>query len=420
MRRRRFLKSLGLVSASCAGLPLFSPAPARADGQAPTRLLVWYQPNGYGEDPAAVHARSLDRLDAFRDKILYLRGMHLPTADGGHEGPMESMLRGGHVGASFDQQIAASLGDATTLSTLALGVRAEPGGHGGYCSYLGDGVPTPLSERPEAVWNEVFAGLSAQDDPEAQAQLAALWQRRERILDGSAALADVARARIPAHQRAELDAHVDALDDIRDEVTSTGDTSATCVIPPEPGAAPEGAWNDHGNFDEIAGGQIDMMAHALACDVTRVGVLQFHRSTSQIQFGQVDGQSYLDQHHALTHMPGNAEAETQLQQILDWYDDRLLDLMMALDERVDVDGSTVLDNTIIVRVTECMKSNGHRFETGHHLLLGGGNVLATGQDVVVPDADPLWKLWRTLADAMGSDLDVVAGYDGAGYGDLLA
>lgn len=420
MQRRHFLRRLGAAGATLAGLPLLAGRAAHAGGAAPTRLLVWYQPNGYGEDPGAVHARTLQTLDAYRNKTLYVRGMHLPTADGGHEVPMETMLVGESSGPSFDQQIAEALGDATSVSTLALGVRSEPGGHGGHCSFLSGNNPTPRIERPEDTWATVFAGLDAEGDPEAQAELQALWDRRGRMLDGSAALAEATRDRVPSKHRAGLDAHVEALEDIRDEMTSTADTSETCVVPAAPADTPQGAWNDHSNFDEIAAGQIEMMSHALACDVTRVGVLQFHRSTSQIQFGQVDGGDYLDQHHALSHMPTETEAQDQLQQILDWYDARLLELMTALDSTIDVDGSTVLDNTIIVRVTECMESNGHTFSSGHHLVLGGGNVLQTGQDVVVPDDEPLWKLWRTLADAMGVELPSVAGYEGAGYEDLLA
>ncbi len=422
MRRRHFLKRLGLgaAAATMGGLPMLAGRPARAGGSAPKRLLLWYQPNGYGEDPGAAHARTLQALDAFREKILYVRGMHLPTADGGHEVPMESMLVGESAGPSFDQQIASVVGRETSVSSLMLGVRSEAGGHGGQCSYLAAGSPTPRIERPEDTWATIFEGLSAKGDPEAQAQLQALWDRRSRLLDGTAALTELVRQRVPAAHRERLDDHTAALEAIRDEMTSTAETSETCVVPPEPPSTPAGAWNDHGNYDEIAAGQISMMSHALACDVTRVGLLQFNRATSQIQFGQVDGLDYIDQHHALSHMPADGAARQQIERILDWYDARLLDLLTMLDAVQDVDGSTLLDNTMIVRVTECMRSNGHTFDTGHHLVLGGGNVLHTGQDVTVPDADPLWKLWRTLADAMGTELPSVAGFEGSGYDEWIA
>ena len=421
LTRRSFFRGLGAAGVAAAGLPMLHTLDARAGGNgAPIRLLLWYQSNGYGEDVAAAHQRSLQTLDAFREKILYVRGMHLPTADGGHEGPMSTMLTGDTGGPSFDQELAAAFTEETSVSSLMLGVRSEAGGGGGHCSFLSGGNPTPRIERPEDTWATIFAGLDVGEDPEAQAQLQALWNRRGGIMDRNQQMAEALRGGLPGAQRERLDQYISSIDEIREEMTSVADTSETCVVPPEPGASPEGAWNDFSNYGPIADGQISMMAHALACDVSRVGLLQFHQATSQIQFGQVDGETYLDQHHALSHRPGEPEAEGQLTQVLDWYDAKLLSLLETLDARTDVDGSTVLDNTIIVRVTECMESNGHEFSEGHHLVLGGSNVLASGVDLTVSNDEPLWKLWKTIATAMGSGLDTVAGYSGDAYEQMLA
>lgn len=419
MQRRPFMQRLAAFGAVGA-LTGLSGGRARANPDAaPLRLVLWYQPNGYGQDPAAVHARSLELLDPHRDEIVYLRGMHNETADGTHEAPMESMLRGGFEGPSFDQQIAAAL-DRPSLSSLALGIRSEAGGFGGQCSFLSDGSPTPRIERPEDTWAAVFAGLDVGEDPQAQAQAEALWARRDLIMTKNQQLAESMRSRLAATQRERLDQYIASIDEIRDEMTSLADTNDACTIPAEPPASPPGDWNDFSNYGPIADGQISMLVHALQCELTRVGLLQFHRATSQIHFDQVDGQPYQDHHHALSHLPGDGSAEADLQQVLDWYDGRLLALVDALASRTDVDGSPLLANTVIVRITECMLSNGHEFAEGHHLLLGGSNHLATGVDQVVSNDDPLTKLWATLAQAMGVDLPSVAGYQGDVYDQLLA
>nr|MCH9686765.1 DUF1552 domain-containing protein [Deltaproteobacteria bacterium] len=190
-------------------------------------------------------------------------------------------------------------------------------------------------------------------------------------------------------------------------------------IPPQPAPTPDNAWNEFYNYEGIASGQISMMAHALACDLTRVGVIQFNRSTSQIPFAHVLGQDQIDQHHALTHLPGNGQAQTELTDVLDWYDARFVELLQSLEARTDIDGNTVLDNTIVVRITECMLSNGHEFDEGHHLLAGGGNVITTGADLTVSNDDPLSKLWLTLAHAVGQPMPSIAGYEGDIFDELL-
>ncbi len=420
MRRRSFMTRLAGLGATAAIPTLGTFRDAAAGGEvAPLRLLLWYQPNGYGQDPGAVHARSLETMAPLRHKITYLRGMHLPTADGGHEYPMETMLTGPDGGTSFDQVLAPALSEGSVVDSLMLGVRSEQGGFGGHCSFLADGDPTPRIETPQTTWGTVFAGLDTGEDPEAQAALQGLWARRDVIMTRNQQAAEALRSRLSSTQRERLDQYISSIDAIRDEMTSATDTPDVCVIPPEPMATPDNAWNEFYNYEGIASGQISMMAHALACDLTRVGLVQFNRATSQVPFSHVLGQAQMDQHHALTHLPDNETAQAELADIHDWYDARFLELLQALEARTDIDGGTVLDNTIVVRVTECMLSNGHEFDEGHHLIAGGGNHITSGADLVVSNDDPLSKLWLTLAHALGQPLPSLAGYEGDVYGELL-
>nr|MCH9685820.1 DUF1552 domain-containing protein [Deltaproteobacteria bacterium] len=217
MQRRSFLTRLAGMGA-VAGLPgLSSFREARAGGQsAPTRLVLWYQPNGYGQDPGAVHARSLEAMAELRHKITYLRGMHLPFADGGHENPMEQMLTGEGGGTSFDQVLAPLMSSDAVFDALMLGVRSEQGGHGGHCSFTSQGNPTPRIENPEITWGTVFAGLDPGDDPAAQAELQALWARRDVIMTRNQQAAEGLRSRLSANQRERLDQYITSIDEIRD------------------------------------------------------------------------------------------------------------------------------------------------------------------------------------------------------------
>ncbi len=418
MNRRSFLTRMAGFGALAALPTLGMRRAVAADDAAPRRLLLWFQPNGYGEDPYAVHQRSLSRMGDLASKITYVRGTHLDATGTNHEDHMEQMLNGGS-GASFDQQvaqyIAADPETRTNRESIMLGVRPTDIQHGSHCSFIADGQIASLQSDPSSAWSLIFDDLDTGNDPEAQAALEQLWSRRDTIMTRNQLAAESMRSRLASGQRERLDQYISSIDEIREQMTSLADTTEACTVPTQP----EAAQNSGGfqNYHPITNGHISLMSHALSCDLSRVGLIQFNRSTSKVDFQNViDGSSFSNDHHGLTHDGGS---EDQITTILDWYDDRFLDLLTALDSRTDIDGNTVLDNTLVVRITEVMLSNSHRFEEGHHLIAGGGNFFRTGEQPFVSNGDPLAKLWKTLAHAVGAEMDTVAGYSGDIYSDML-
>src|SRR5258708_30208548 len=87
------------------------------------------------------------------------------------------------------------------------------------------------------------------------------------------------------------------------------------------------------NFPNVGKLQMDLMTMALACDLTRVGSLQFERSVGDIRFtwlGITRG------HHAISHDPdSNLDSVNLLTKINTWYAQQfayLLDKLAGIKE----------------------------------------------------------------------------------------
>src|SRR5690606_13050409 len=89
--------------------------------------------------------------------------------------------------------------------------------------------------------------------------------------------ADVERLRgkLAAEERQKLDQHLDSLRDIEKQFTSGTGGSAGCAVPQRPAAFQQlRRWNGgEPYFDAITDAHIDILAQALACDITRFATL---------------------------------------------------------------------------------------------------------------------------------------------------
>jgi hypothetical protein len=151
------------------------------------------------------------------------------------------------------------------------------------------------------------------------------------------------------------------------------------------------------NFPQTVELQMDVMAAAFACDLTRVGSLQWTNSVGNIPFGFI---GVPDRHHDLSHEgDSNTDAVNNLVEINRWYAERFAGMMERLARIPEGDG-TVLDNTVIVWVNELGKGNSHT-RNDMPFVLGGsaGGALRTGRFLRYDR--PHNDLWLTMLRAFG-------------------
>jgi Protein of unknown function (DUF1552) len=125
----------------------------------------------------------------------------------------------------------------------------------------------------------------------------------------------------------------------------------------------------HAYFSDIFDAQVDIMARALVSGQTRVATLQAGSADNNVLV-PVDGRGY--PHHNTSH--GN---QSTYAQVARWYFTKLARLAQALDvpDPLDPGGKTVLQNTVIVVIAECLPVS-HSSNSVPTLLLGtaGGKI----------------------------------------------
>jgi hypothetical protein len=180
--------------------------------------------------------------------------------------------------------------------------------------------------------------------------------------------------RLGADDKAKLDAHLANVRDLEVRLAASG---AVCTLPTAPAAID---YKANANFPAVGKLQMDLLVAALACDLTRVGTIQWEQSVGNVRFTWVDP-AITRGHHDMSH-DGDSLTDTleQLTQINAWYAQQLNYLLGALDAAKDPDGSSMLDNTLVIWVNELSRGNVHSHDKMPYVLAGGaGGALRTGR-----------------------------------------
>lgn len=297
--RREFLAALGAAG-------ILATQGARADTGAgsaaararasnrPLRFVAVYTPHGRAHElwqpregfdlrfPDAI-LRPLDDAEAtgksYRDRLIVLDGVDLSAGilvgTSGHDGPRVILTGSGAdgKGASLDQVLAVERGfGAETLHTsLELGIGSDQTAIASCISYGAGGTPMPKWIDPAQTFGELFGGplLGARAEEVEQ-------QRRagRSVLD--VVRADLARlsARAPASERTKMEQHQAALRDIEKRLGATERTCAAPVPPERARFRRVGSYDGGAQYlDAITDLQIDLLARAMSCDLTRFATL---------------------------------------------------------------------------------------------------------------------------------------------------
>lgn len=158
--------------------------------------------------------------------------------------------------------------------------------------------------------------------------------------------------------------------------------------------------NDH--IPKISQMQIDLLVHSLASDFTRVATLQYTNSVGQAKMTWL---GIDENHHTLSHEPdSNADAQTKLTKINQWYCEQLAYLTKKLAETPEPGGEgSLLDNTQIVWTNELGKGNSHTLDNIPFVLVGGGFDYRGGRAIECGGV-PHNRLLLSLAHGMGHHL----------------
>jgi hypothetical protein len=418
LSRRTVLRGAGGVAIALPFLEAMRPARALAAATPPPpkRFLVFFSPNGTipnawrptGSETSFTLPTILAPLEPHKGDIIVIQGVDQQGGGGdGHQNGMGGMLTGTTMnpgpfkggdgstagwaaGISVDQRIANEIGKTTKFKSLELGVQCGGADNWGRMSYAGSDQPIPPEVSPYAAFTRIFADLNA--DPQGLAKLQA---QRKTILDSVMGQFTTVKSKLGAEDGRKLDAHLTAVHDIEMRL-GTGAAGTSC-IKPTPGATIDVRAND--NFPAVGKLQMDLLVMALACDLTRVGSIQWNRSVGGARFTWLD---IAEGHHALSHEgDSNLDAVDKLTRINKWYAEQFAYLIGKLKAIPDGTG-TLLDNTVVLWCNELGKGNSHTRNDAPYVLAGrAGGALQTGRFLSYTGTTPHNNLLVSLINAMG-------------------
>jgi hypothetical protein len=413
----------GLLGAS-AGLLAGSllPRAVLADGGSPVpkRLVIVFSANGtiynqwlpQGSGATFTLSPILTPLAPFQDRLLMLDGINVKSAQSGpgddHMKGMGHMLTGIELlpgdtqggagtpagfagGMSIDQRIVADIGSLTRFPSLEFGVMVQNSDVWSRMIYSGPNQPLPPMEDPVAAYSRLFA--NSQMGPQA---VATLLKRRQSVLDFAQASLSTLAARVSSDDRVRVQQHQASVAAIEKQLLGQ---SSSCMPP----TVSTLDLTDINNYPAVAKVQTDLLVAALACDQTRIASLQFSHSVSDIPMPWLNIGTG---HHTLSHTPDtDAVSQAALVSINTWYATQFAYLLQGLDAVTESDGTTLLDNCMIIWINELSKGNIHSHQPLPVVIAGKlGGALNTGRVLSFSPQQPHNNFLVTVANLMGTNI----------------
>jgi hypothetical protein len=435
--RRHFLRGLG----ACIALPAFeSFAPAQllagttaaakpgttATG-APLRAAFLYFPNGAiqsawwpkGDGTKFDLSRTLQPLASVRDHIQILGGLEHLNATAGPDGAGDHARANGtfltgvrmkksatdvRAGISIDQVMAHAVGHLTPLPSLEL--TCDAGRNTGACdsgyscayqynvSWSSPTTPMTPEANPRQVFERLFGAGSA---GERAAELKRRRSEQRSILDFVADEARDMQRRLNPHDKDKLDQYLTGVRELESRIQRAekfGDPKAPAQSTPQ-GIPP--TYTEHVQI------MFDTLVLAFQTDSTRIATMLLAHDGSNRSFAEI---GIPEGHHDLSH---HANDEEKIQKISDidlWYVKQLARFIERLRDTKDMDGNSMLHNSMIVYGSGNADANRHTHANLPVLLAGGGGGTLTPGRFVKHGQTPTSNLFLSLADRMGvSGLD---------------
>lgn len=420
LSRRAFLGGAG----SLIALPLLEqmlPGTARAAGGSPApvsgNLVVWHFPTSWCPTPGALLAEGATSgpmtaaalgpvFQPFAQAGLLgdltivtpcTNPSAYDTQAGDHARGCGAMLtcmkpamgQALNVGPSMDFVAAQALGASTKLQSLQVGTNPEAGAGGGTCdssypcpdqfntTWTDKAVPLPPQVDPGVVFNRMFAG----SDPGAtQAEQQKRLLYRKSVLDYSLDQQTRLKARLNPRDAAKVDQLLTSIRDYETRLAATATNSQQCGQASAPAGGIPADVRDHVSLMNA------LTTLALQCNIAPVVTFSYENTVSERQhtfLTTADGRQVTDGWHiGITHHNGDPFKIAEQQAVNTWIVSQFVALAAKLKGTAMPDGSTLLDHTILMGVSD-MGDQAHNHSNMRPMLLGGAALgVKTGRLIV--------------------------------------
>ncbi len=339
------------------------------------------------DNPDFALTGSLAPLDAHRKDVLVVEGLDSPheehggftsTTTGFNNVPTETSEKTAG-GPSIDKAIAEVIGKDSKFPSLEFGIRSgDAVPTFATASWFGPSKPAACQNSALVMFNRLFG--DGKIDPAAFERL---QQERKSVLDAAISQASSLRDKLGRGDQQKLDLYLEAFRQVESKLAG----ARGCEPPAKPIDRDWDAFDAIDTLPEIAALQTDLLAIAMACDLTRVSYLQIvSEGSDQQKFKWLNVTQ--DGWHSLSHTnPGDKDWQAGLAamgEITKWSASVVSDVVSKLKELGAFEGTTVMftnsmshgswhsnENIPLVLIG----SMGGYLKTGRHLRVeaAGGN-----------------------------------------------
>ena len=315
--RRTFLRGTGVTIALpwMESLTVWGDEtkPSEPGSQPPVRLAVFFAGNGFhsrewwaeGQGKDMKLGKVLAPLDEFRDRLLFVRGLHNAEAQKGniHSSQTGNLLSGAPLaaggeissGTSVDQLIAQTYGRSTKVPSLVLGCeKSNPAVHKNYSmlysshiSWSSPTTPTPLELYPALAFDRLFKDSVTRAD--------------RSVLDAVLEDAKDVRRHVSSRDQQKLDEYLNSVREVERRIDNAGKRGELQGWKPTL-TEPDIPRPDDGIPQDIAEHMrlmADILVLAFQTDTTRICTLKLNNDHSSLRFPNL-GVDYMI-HHLLSH-----------------------------------------------------------------------------------------------------------------------
>jgi hypothetical protein len=430
--RRTFLRGMGTAVALPA-LESMTPRAKAATQKPPLRMGFVYMPNGVimkdwrpeGVGENYTLSKTLKSLEPVKSQIQILSGLdHYKAAANGdgagdHARANATFLTGVQarktkgsdieLGISVDQLAAQQIGNATRLPSLELSCdasRKSGGCDSGYsCAYQfnlswsSKKTPVPAEVNPRSVFERLFS-----DNIFGKHTADADKRRRynKSVLDFVREDARRLQGQLGYRDGQKLDEYLSSIRDIEKRIEYAENITQNLPEAKMPTGIPK-AYKDHLRL------MFDLQVLAFETDTTRIGTFMMAHDGSNRSFPEI---GVPDGHHHISHHQNNQVKMEKIQKIDQFYIEQFsyfLERLKAIDEN----GSSLLDNVMIVCGSGISDGNRHaHYDLPVILAGGGGGTFKPGRHVEFDKEVPMTNLYLAMLRRMGVKTDQLGDSDG--------
>lgn len=370
--RRTFLKNVaklgfssGLLNSALAGSGLLwaRGALAAESGIAPKRLITIHVTNGahaVNWHPATkgtdfVLPPGAAPFEEVRKHCLFIDGL---TGEGGH-GPHHQCVTNNKAD-SMDIYAAKKIGAATPYPSLHLAAKEQ----GGLSRVNNNSVPFELN--PFKTYDRLFP-VSTQSGSVDWATI-----RAQGILGMNTQMIKDLRGKLNPVQQQRLDLHMESVASVQKNILrrAAGNGNAACSTPFWGGSVLDKTnlnadLIDLNTTEQRINLYMEMIVLAMKCDLTRVATFSFGDSGATLLIpGLTNNADWHGCQHGYKNEIDNPIARA-------WFSSKMVMLMKKLAAEPDVDGRTMLDNTLIYLTSDMGDGSVHENLRTPIILAGG-------------------------------------------------